>query len=496
MSEAYLTHEDELRLVEVAERFFFDPYGFVLWAFPWGEPGSPLEVGTDLQDAPGPDDWQVEVLQTLGRECFSMADVIQIACASGHGPGKTALVAWIIQWFEATRPFGQCVVTANTKEQLTGKTWRELEKWRKMSIIGDLFSWTATTFKLKAEPETWFAHAVPWSKSNSQAFAGTHEKYVLMIFDEASTIDDEIWEVADGAMTTKGAIWIAFGNPTKNTGRFRRCFRPQSSWIKYRVNSENSRIATNKALFKQWEQEWGRDSDFYRVRVLGEFPNVAAEQFIPNSLVEAAQQRKVEEWMIDRNTPVLMGIDVGRQGDDPSVFRFRKGPKLYEHVQRYRVADLMRVASHAALALRDGVVLDGVKHQVDMAFVDAVGLGAGVYDRLIQLGHNNVIPVFAGDKAYDDKTYKNIRAEMWGRMKAWLGTADLPKDDTLYEELIAPEYYFTERMQIQIEKKEDIKVRLGHSTDDSDALALTFAEPVPSKLDMGTNPDDYEPENP
>ena len=154
-----------------------------------------------------PDDWQAEDLRAtvLNRRG---------AVASGHGVGKTRLVASKIHWFLSTRPYPQVVVTANTETQLSTKTWRELHKVNANAKNKDWFEPTATRFCLKDAPETWFAAAIPWTEKRSEAFAGTHEKHVLYLFDEASAISDSIWEVSEGAMTTEGSMWWVYGNPT------------------------------------------------------------------------------------------------------------------------------------------------------------------------------------------------------------------------------------------------------------------------------------------
>ena len=216
------TRED-LDLARDLSAFYADPLGFVLYVFPWGK------KGTRLADEAGPDEWQITFLDELGkavREGMDVADALPMlfAVASGHGIGKTALISWIILWFISTREFPQIVVTAGKKDQLTSKTWRELAKWNKLSINGHWFVWTATKLEHALYPDMWYAHAIPWSKNAPENFAGTHEKHVLVLYDEASAIDDVIWEVTDGAMTTPNAMWIAFGNPTKNTGRFFDCF--------------------------------------------------------------------------------------------------------------------------------------------------------------------------------------------------------------------------------------------------------------------------------
>jgi hypothetical protein len=132
----------------------------------------------------------------------------------------------------STRDNPQIVVTANTETQLLTKTWRTLSRWHKLMANAHWFDWTATKFAYKQSPEDWYAAAVAWSENNPDAFAGTHDKNVLVLFDEASNIHDVIWGKVDGAMSTKGAMWICFGNPTRNTGRFYDCFHKYSKWWK------------------------------------------------------------------------------------------------------------------------------------------------------------------------------------------------------------------------------------------------------------------------
>lgn len=473
-----VTSED-LALAEAVMQYLYDPLGFVMFIFPWGEPGTPLA------DEAGPDEWQVEWLTALGEELVRArnagedeSSVIRMATATGHGVGKTADVAWLILWFMSTHANPQCVVTANTLPQLKTKTWRELAKWHQLALNRDWFEWTATQFKHRAAPNTWFATAIPWSEHNSTAFAGTHENDVLIIMDEASEIADVIWEVAEGALTTAKAtntvIWAVFGNPTSNTGRFRQCWTKfRAFWRTFKVDARKS-ARTDKALIKQWIEAYGEDSDFVRVRVLGEFPRVGATQLISNELVERAQARHIDERHIPRSMPRLMGVDIARQGDDSSVCYRRWGPKLYP-AKRWRVPDLMVLAGYIAQEIRE--------HNPDVVFIDAVGMGAGVYDRLVQLGFTNVVPCYAGnkDEVLDKKQFYNPVAEWWVRMREWLKTADIPDDNILYEDLIGRQYGYNIQMLLQLERKEDMKKRGLPSPDDADALALTFAQPVPMK---------------
>jgi hypothetical protein len=470
------------RLAEAVSSFANDPYGFVLFTFPWGQAGTPLAK----ED--GPDVWQTKVLQLLGlalrREGFFakvLMSAVRLAVASGHGIGKTALVAWIILWFISTRPNPQIVVTANTGTQLKTKTWRELAKWHRLALNKDWFAWTATQFKLKARPDLWFATAIPWSEHNATAFAGTHESHVLIIFDEASEIADVIWETAEGALSTGAlddntTIWLAFGNPTKNTGRFRQCWTKfRKRWITMQVDSREAK-KTDKNWIKELIEDWGLDSDFVRVRIRGLFPRVGPKQLIGNDIVEAAQKRQIKDNTIPASIPKIMGVDVARQGNNQTVIVRRRGRKLMPNITRLRIADLMQVASRVAHEINEW--------QPDIVFIDATGMGAGVFDRLVQLGYTNVVAVFSGDQKSvgQPEIYYNLRIEMWARMKEWLKTADIPENDNeLYEDLIGPEYLFDIKQRMRLERKEDMEKRGIPSPDTGDALANTFAFPVPVK---------------
>ncbi len=454
----------EQKLATAIAQFAYDPLGFVNFVYPWGEPGA-LEAET------GPDAWQASVLQDLGQQLEGEAvrpegGAVQFATASGHGIGKSALVAWTIQWFISTRPHPQIVITANTREQLLKKTFREVSVWHKRMINRHWFEWTATKFYHKDHPETWFAAAVPWSKEHSEGFAGTHEKHVLIIFDEASGIDDKIWEVTEGALTTKGAVWMVFGNPTRNTGRFRECFgKFQHRWTTRRVDSRTAKM-TNKAQLQQWIDDYGEDSDFARIRIKGEFPRAGSTQFIPSDAVERAMRNQVP---LDEQGTKILSVDVARFGDDQTVFVLRQGSQVLP-LRKYYGLDTMQVAALVAEVIEDW--------QPDCTFVDGSGLGAGVVDRLRALNYR-VIEVLAGAKPDDEAKYANKRAEMWGRMRDWLkGDVALPDDDGLKSALIGLEYGFNTKNAIQLEKKEDMKARGLASPDEADALAYSFAEPV------------------
>lgn len=454
----------EGKLVDAVCQLVNDPLGYVYFAFPW------RHEGTSLEHEDGPDDWQIDVLQDLGKGLVSAKEAIQLAVSSGHGVGKTALVAWIILWFLSTHPHPQAVITANTEKQLSTKTWRELAKWKKLAINGHWFKWTATKFYLSSHPETWYATAVPWSQEKSEAFSGTHERHVLMIFDEASAIDDIIWETAEGAMTTPTemghTIWLAFGNPTRNTGRFKECF-PGGKFAKFwqtkRVDGRAAKM-TDKAKIAQWIEAYGEDSDFVRVRVKGIHPRAASNQFIGEDLVEEAQGREIAIAVYD-HMPILVGVDPARFGDDKSVIYIRQGLKTLE-VNKYAEIDLMTLAAHVSKKIDE--------FNPTATFIDEAGFGAGVIDRLRQLNYR-VVGVNGASNATEDEDFYNHRTEMWADMKDWLKRGNIPADPELKADLVGPEYGFDSKNRVQLERKEHMKDRGLPSPDIADALALTFS---------------------
>ncbi len=466
----------------LVEHFARDPYGFVMSVFAWGE--------GELADHDGPDDWQKEILDAIGNGLLTIDEAVKIAVASGHGIGKSALVAWIIIWAVSTSVDCRGVVTANTENQLKTKTWAELAKWHRLAAVKYLFELTATALysKDQAHEKTWRIDMIPWSERNTEAFAGLHNqgRRVLLVMDEGSAIPDIIWETSEGVLTDADTeiVWCVFGNPTRNSGRFRECFgRFKHRWITRQIDSRTARM-TNKAQMQQWVDDYGEDSDFVRIRVRGIFPRAGTTQFIGSDIVDEAMKREATATMFD---PFIIGVDVARFGDDESVIRFRKGRDARTHLPlKFRGLDNMQLAARVAEQYNF--------YQADAVMVDGGGNGGGVVDRLRQLG----VPVYDiqfGAKAdlslpgQEHVKYANKSAEMWGNMREWLKQGGSINDDPdLRSQLEGREYGFVLRDghdAIILEKKEDMKKRGLSSPDDADALALTFAYPVQPRQNAG-----------
>lgn len=417
----------------------------------------------------GADTWQNDVMDIVNTHLGGENTALRVAVSSGNGVGKSAFLSWLILWFISTRPHPQIVVTANTSTQLSTKTWRELSKWHKRIYHSDLFQWSATRFALKEQADTWFASAVPWSEKNPDAFAGTHEEHVLVVFDEASGIIPVIWEMTEGAMTTPGAMWFAFGNPNRNTGRFYECFnRFSHRWHTVKVDSRTAKMADNRQI-QDWVDDYGEDSDFVRVRVRGEFPRSGSSQLFSKDIVDHCLEYDLPEEAIADSARIL-GVDVARFGDDDTVFCLRVGRKVFP-METYKGLDTMQVAEKLAQAIE--------KHQPDATFIDGGGVGGGVVDRMKQLGFNRVTEINFASSPDDPEKYANKRAEMYYTLReACTNGLDFPQDNDLANQLIALEYCFNQQDRAILESKKDMKKRGLVSPDKSDALALTYAQTV------------------
>lgn len=474
-------------------RFYDDPLGFVLYAFPWDtdkslqlvklpEPWS-FVYGCEY----GPDAWACEFLEGLGRlvrergfDGINAVEPIQMAVSSGHGIGKSAMAAWLTLWIMSTRPHSRGVVTANTGEQLASKTWAGVASWLSKAINAHWFKLTTGKGAMRlahvSHPDSWRVDAQTSREENSESFAGLHaaSSTPWYLFDEASAIPAKIWEVAEGGKTDGEPMHFAFGNPTRNTGAFAECFGKQRHrWNTRQIDSRNVAI-TNKRTLQGWVDDYGEDSDFVRVRVRGVFPRASSMQFIGRDLVDAAMVREVHTERFIGMTAAV-GVDVARFGDDESVIFTRVGRDGRAiSIKRFRGISTMTLASEVAKH-QDELAQLGLKSVV---FIDGGGVGGGVVDRLRQLGRDPIEVQF-GSAADDSRKYANKRAEMWGKAKDWLAFGSLPKDEALATDLTAVEYGFRADDAIQLERKEDMKKRGLASPDSGDALALTFAHPIP-----------------
>lgn len=466
--------ELDLQLADEVARYYHDPLGFVLWAYEWNR--------GELLGWYGPNSFQERYLHRLGKHLKARdfdgrtpVDPVLMSEASGHGIGKSALCGMIASFVMSTRPFCRGVVTANTAPQLNTKTWAEIIKWTKRCITGHWFDWTTGVGNMalwkRSFKESWRIDGQTCREENSESFAGLHaaNSTPFYLFDEASAIPEAIFEVAQGGLTDGEPLMLLFGNPTRSTGFFYNTHHGWSNrWDTEQVDSRKVE-GTNKRLFAEWAETYGEDSDFFKVRVLGQFPSQSEWQLIPTALVDAAMEReleRVESWQ-----PIIVGVDVARGGGNETVFYTRQGRdgRSFDIVTM-RERDLMLVARRLAEHIQT--------FRPSAVFIDGGGVGGGLVDRMREMNFRECQDVNLGSRPAS-RRFENKRSEIWHEMREWLQVGCLPPHNRLKADLIGPEYSFTRRdHRLVLESKPDMMRRGIESPDYADALALTFAHPV------------------
>lgn len=467
----------EIELHDQIGQFYADPLGFVKFAYPWGEPG-PLERYA------GPDDWQRDFLLELGeyvraRKFDGKTPVlpIRMTTASGHGIGKSVLVAFLVGWLMSTRPNCKGTVTANTYQQLSVRTWATIQAWMKRSITAHWFEVTNQIVYRKNYKESWYTQAQSCKEENSDAFAGQHaaDSTSFYIFDEASSIPTKIYEVAEGGLSDGEPMFFAFGNPTRSHGEFHRITfgAGRNRWSTRSIDSRNC-IFSNKELIAEWIADRGEDSDFVRVRVKGIPPRADDSQFIDMDRITEAQKREVA---VLSDEPLIAGVDLAWGGSDSNVVRFRRGKDARSIKPIVIPGESTRDSSVMVVKLAELLNATFNGQKIQTMFIDSAGISGAVGARLRDLGYRNTIEVnFGADSP--DLQYAYMRDYMWGKMKEWLLTGAIDADARLEIDLSGPAYTLDNRIRVKLESKKDMKKRGLDSPDHADALALTFARPV------------------
>ena len=469
------TTSPELQLAQDIAGFYADPLGFVMYAYPWGQPGL-------LEHHDGPDVWQRDFLTELGKQVrerkfdgLHPVAPIRMVIVSGHGVGKSVLCAWVTHWIMSTRPRCRGTITANTFSQLSTKTFAAVQSWARLLINKHWFTLTGETIYFRDQKDSWFASAAACKEENAESFAGQHaaDSTSFYIFDEASAIPEKIWETAEGGLTDGEPIFLACGNPTRATGRFQRIAfgNERDRWTRFSVDSRNAKF-TNKQQIAEWIEDYGEDSDFVRVRVRGECPRVGSTQLIPGEVVATCRKYKAVAYS---GLPKILSVDVARFGDDRSVIGLRQG-------RQFRILAKLRGVDTVQLAER--VIGFITSEQPDAVVIDGDGLGAGCVDHLRHRGFSDSVFEFhGGARAFDAAAFYNRRAEVWSQMADWLKAgAQIPDDPEMEVDLCGVQYGYSSKSQVQLERKEDMKARGMASPDLGDALAMSFSVTVQPKV--------------
>lgn len=427
-----------------------------------------------------------------------------VVVKAGHGTGKTSGIAKIILHYICTRPMCKIPCTAPTKHQLFDVLWPELNKWyniMKKTETGMLFArnlvWNKESFVNMLSPAEWFAVPRTASKERSEGLQGFHADYILKIIDEASGVADEVAEVLEGAYGTyeTKSIWTA--NPTRLDGFFARSFldSKELGFFKHlTMDCERSTLAP-KRYIDRMAAKYGRNSNIFKIRVKGEFPDEAGDSYIPLAWAESAYMRDIP---ILPNFKRVLGVDVARNAGtgDRTCIADRQGDYFHPyHVMRTN--DTMKVANYVANYAN--------KVKAEAIFVDVIGYGAGVHDRLKELGFNTIGVNVAETKSMEfPERYSKLRDELWGKMRDWLevgrGRIWDNEDKDLIGELSLPRMEIVNG-KVKIESKDDMKKRCPGvgSPDIADAHNITFASPMSDyntdltdQSDDGYNQDEWQ----
>ena len=403
--------------------------------------------------------WQEDFLRAVAR------GERRISVRAGHGVGKSTVCSWALIWHMVTRYPQKSVVTAPTAAQLFDALYSELKSWinKLPPILKDLFEVFSDRINLKDAPESSFISARTSSSERPEALAGVHSENVLLIVDEASAVPEQVFEAAAGSMSGHSATTILISNPTRNSGLFYKTHHELASdWFRLHVSCINIPLVSSDFV-RQIEATYGRDSNAFRIRVLGEFAIADDDTLIAADLVDAAMSRDITQG----DETMVYGLDVARFGTDRTALCKRRGNVVVE-IKHWGGLDLMQTVG--------AVVNEAKTDNPEEICVDTIGLGSGVADRLREQGFN-VRDVNVSESSAMNPNANKLRDELWLSVKDWLATraVKLPKDDTLRHELVAPRYNFTSSGKVVVESKDSMKRRGMRSPDLADALCLTFA---------------------
>lgn len=465
-----------------------DPLEWVRYVYPWNT--------GELSGFSGPDTWQEGWLREWGQAIrlrqFDGRNAVMPYMAtttSGHGVGKSALTGWCAGFIISTRPMSKGRVTANSLPQLQTTTWAEIIKWSKLMLTAHWFRSTSGRGAMKIEhrvyPEQWRVDGLAWDESRPAAFAGLHaaSSSPWYIFDEASEIARIILETAMGALTDGEPFLFMFSNPTAANGFFFDSHHEMAHrFATYRIDSRTARM-TNKQLIAQWIEDWGIDSDFVKVRVLGEFPLTGDRQMIPTHLITAAADPGREPSCVPTDALVI-GVDVARFGGDESTIYIRQGRDGRSHMEGRQL--IFRNMDSFQLALE----IEKLAHELlpDAINIDSGGGGAQIVDTLRNKNVPNVNEINFGSTVVPDREYYNMATYMMGeaRKHLKLANATIPNDPVLKRQLAARQYWMREAntgTQVKVESKEELREhakgedRQDASPDRADGYCLTFAVP-------------------
>jgi len=440
-----------------------------------------------------PTDQQAQILEGI------LPYGAKVSVRSGHGIGKSAVAAYIVCWFLETFDFAKVPCTAPTAHQLRDILWGELAKCRRKA---DALSqergdhprfWISKLFKLTQDrlydlaAQEWAATARTARKENPEALQGFHADNLLFVIDEASGVVEEVFEAAEGALSTPGARVLMLGNPTRTSGTFHASHnQSRGDYTPLHFHSQDSPLV-DPGYRARLVRKWGENSNVVRVRADGEFPKQEDDILISLELTEPCTAREPVPGEGKRK----LGVDVARFGSDRITLVLRQG-RVVDHIKIYAKQDTMQTVGCVIAVLE--------AWQVQEIDVDVIGMGSGVYDRLVEVMTERrwqgryTCDVVAVNVSHDppeqpikgEPRARLLRDYLWLEMARWLReeapvfcAEDRQACEDLAGELASVRYTIDSDGRIVVEDKESLKKpnRLGRSPDLADGLGCTFAPP-------------------
>lgn len=415
---------------------------------------------------------QAKIKRSLGEKLTEEEEAYSrkmgVTIMSGHGTGKDAFASWIILWKLSCFPFPKIACTAPTGHQLKDVLWGEISKWLRQSIVKEWHTWQSDKiFFNEQKGKEWFAvarTANPRATAEEQAetIAGFHEDYLLYVIDEASGIPDPVFKPIEGALTGICNWVLMIYNPTRSKGfAIDSQFKNRNDWVCLRWNSEESELVTREQV-ERMEKKYGRDSNVFRIRVLGLPPKTDENILLPWDWVMDAVGREVEPLDTD---PDVFGFDVGGGGDESVIYQ-RKGPKVWPAEQK-NTDDSEELTGWALRRILDKMP--------EFAMIDAIGIGWGIAGNLrTRQTICNIVEVNVSESPSEDEKFFKLRDELWWRLRESFERREIsiPDDAILIAELTTIKYEETNG-KIKIESKKDLKKRGVESPNRADALCLT-----------------------
>lgn len=394
----------------------------------------------------------------------------RISVRSGHGTGKSTVLSWVVLWYLFTRKNAQVPCTAPTTGQIHDVLWKEVAKWmqRMPEGVAELYEWSNEYIRMKEAPETWFARAKTARKEAPEALAGIHGDHVLFIIDEASGVPNEVFNVAEGALTEEDALVIMISNPTRLVGYFYDSFHSdKNAWECLHFNSEDSPIVdrayVERILFKA---KGDKESDEYRIRVQGEFPksdSVDGKGYVP--ILAKTDLSYTQEPVV--GGVIRLGVDPSGEGVDETTWVIRNQFHA-QIVAREKISDDKGIAAKTLTIMQNWEI---PSHEV---YIDNFGVGANVAQYLAFAGEL-VNAVNVGDPAQDEETYMNRRAEAYWRLREWIKTGSTLKEaGDAWEELLTIRQRKELSGKMKMMGKREMRNEGYKSPNIADALMLTF----------------------